>query len=108
MLGTGYENFLPVNNIVIAISIGLIATSARVVRASAIVIRNLNYIDSAICMGASWPRIIFRHVLPNSMAPYLVVATAALGGAILQEASLSFLGVGVPPKAASLTCSANG
>ncbi len=85
------------NNIVIAISIGLIATSARVVRASAIVIRNMNYVDAAICLGASWPRIVFRHVMPNCMAPYLVVSTAALGGAILAEASLSFLGVGVPP-----------
>ena len=85
------------NNIVFAISIGLIATSARVVRASAIVIRNLDYIQAAVAMGASWPRIVFRHVLPNSFAPYLIIATAGLGVAILQEASLSFLGVGVPP-----------
>lgn len=85
------------NNIVIAISFGLIATAARVVRASAISIRNKDYIDAAIAMGASWRRIVFRHVLPNTMAPYLVVATAGLGIAILQEASLSFLGVGVPP-----------
>ena len=85
------------NNIVFAISIGLIATSARVVRASAIVIRNLDYIQAAVAMGASWPRIVFRHVMPNSFAPYLIIATAGLGVAILQEASLSFLGVGVPP-----------
>ena len=85
------------NNIVIAISIGLIATSARVVRGSAIVIRNMDYILAATAMGASWRRIVFTHVMPNSFAPYLIVATAALGGAILQEASLSFLGVGVPP-----------
>ncbi|MCI0798560.1 MAG: ABC transporter permease [Chloroflexi bacterium] len=85
------------NNIVFAISIGLIATSARVVRASAIVIRNLDYIQAAVAMGASWQRIVFRHVMPNSFAPYLIIATAGLGVAILQEASLSFLGVGVPP-----------
>ena len=85
------------NNIVIAISIGLIATSARVVRSSALVIRNMDYILAAVAMGASWRRIVFSHVMPNSFAPYLIVATAALGGAILQEASLSFLGVGVPP-----------
>ena len=85
------------NNIVIAISIGLIATAARVVRSSAIVIRNMDYILAAVAMGASWQRIVFSHVMPNSFAPYLIVATAALGGAILQEASLSFLGVGVPP-----------
>jgi peptide/nickel transport system permease protein len=85
------------NNIVVAISIGLIATSARVVRASAISIRNMDYVAAAISTGAGWRRIVFRHVLPNSMPPYLVVATAGLGIAILQEASLSFLGVGVPP-----------
>jgi len=85
------------NNIVIAISIGLIATAARVVRASAISIRNMDYVTAAISTGAGWRRIVFRHVLPNTLAPYLVVATAGLGIAILQEASLSFLGVGVPP-----------
>jgi peptide/nickel transport system permease protein len=85
------------NNIVIAISIGLIATSARVVRASAIAIRGQDYIAAAISTGAGWQRIVFRHVLPNTIPPYLVVATAGLGIAILQEASLSFLGVGVPP-----------
>ena len=85
------------NNIIVAISIGLIATSARVVRASAISIRNMDYIAAAISTGAGWRRIVFRHVLPNSLPPYLVVATAGLGIAILQEASLSFLGVGVPP-----------
>ncbi len=85
------------NNIVIAISIGLISTSVRVVRSSAISIRNMTYVDAANCIGASWIRIVFRHVLPNSMAPYLIVATGALGSAILTEASLSFLGVGVPP-----------
>lgn len=85
------------NNIVIAISVGLIATAARVVRASAISIRNMNYVEAAVAMGASWPRIVFRHVMPNCAAPYLIIATGALGVAILQEASLSFLGVGVPP-----------
>ena len=55
------------------------------------------FILAAVAMGASWKRIVFSHVMPNSFAPYLIVATAALGGAILQEASLSFLGVGVPP-----------
>ncbi|MCH7712118.1 MAG: ABC transporter permease [Chloroflexi bacterium] len=85
------------NNVVIAISIGLIAIAARVVRGSAITIRNMNYVEAAVCSGASWRRVVFRHVLPNCMPPYLVVATAALGIAILQEASLSFLGVGVPP-----------
>ncbi len=65
------------NNIVIAISIGLIATSARVVRSSAIVIRNMDYILAAVAMGASWRRIVFSHVMPNSFAPYLIVATAS-------------------------------
>jgi peptide/nickel transport system permease protein len=85
------------NNVVIAISIGLIAIAARVVRGSAISVRNMNYVEAAICSGASRKRVVFRHVMPNCIPPYLVVATAALGIAILQEASLSFLGVGVPP-----------
>ena len=85
------------NNVVLAISIGLIGGSVRVVRAQALSIRNTTYIESAYSIGANWARIVFRHIMPNCIAPYLIIATGSLAAAILSEASLSFLGVGVPP-----------
>lgn len=84
-------------NVVIAIAIGLISSTVRVVRSQAISVRHTTFIDASVSIGASTPRIVLVHVLPNCLAPYLIVATTALGAAILTEASLSFLGVGVPP-----------
>jgi len=89
VLGTG------ILNVIIAIAIPLIPRSTQVIRSSALSIRNMQYVDAARACGFGHARIIFRHILPNVVAPYLILLTAYLGGAILTEASLSFLGVGV-------------
>ncbi|MFQ5848944.1 MAG: ABC transporter permease, partial [Candidatus Methylomirabilales bacterium] len=82
-------------NVIIAIAIPMTPRCARVVRASALAIRESPYVDAARAMGFSDMRIMFRHMLPNVVAPYLIMLTAFLGQAILLEASLSFLGLGV-------------
>lgn len=83
-------------NTIIAISIALIPSSARVVRANTLSLREQPFIESAKAIGMSEVRIAFRHVLPNTLAPLIVLATAQLGATILIEAALSFLGLGVP------------
>ena len=82
-------------NVIIAITIPFIPRCARVVRSSALAVRETPYIDAARACGFSHARIVMRHMVPNVIAPYLVVMTAAVGQAILIEASLSFLGLGV-------------
>lgn len=82
-------------NLILAITIPFIPRIARVVRSSALAIRETPYVDAARAMGYRHARIIFRHMLPNVVAPYLIMLTAFLGQAILLEASLSFLGLGV-------------
>ncbi|MDP2239839.1 MAG: ABC transporter permease [Burkholderiales bacterium] len=82
-------------NLVIAIGLPMVPKVARVVRSSALAIRELPYIDAARTAGFSHLRIIFRHILPNVVAPYLIMLTAFVAQAILAEASLSFLGLGV-------------
>ena len=82
-------------NLIIAISIPMLPRVARVVRSSALAIRELPYIDAARTAGFSHLRIIFRHIVPNVVAPYLIMLTAYVAQAILSEASLSFLGLGV-------------
>ena len=89
ILGTG------AGNVIIAIATPMIPRCARVVRASALSIREMPYVDAARASGFGHRRIILRHMLPNVMAPILIMATAFLGEAILLEASLSFLGLGV-------------
>jgi peptide/nickel transport system permease protein len=89
ILGTGAQN------VVLAIMIPMIPRCALVVRSSALAIREMPYIDAARAAGYGHSRIIFRHMLPNVMAPYLIMLTAFVGQAILLEASLSFLGLGV-------------
>ncbi|MEM9028459.1 MAG: ABC transporter permease [Pseudomonadota bacterium] len=81
--------------VVIAITIPFIPRCARVVRSSALAIREIPYIDAARANGYSNSRIIMRHMVPNVMAPFLIMITAFVGQAILLEASLSFLGLGV-------------
>ncbi len=81
--------------VIVAITIPFIPRCARVVRASALAIREIPYIDAARANGFSDTRIILRHMVPNVMAPYLIMITAFVGQAILLEASLSFLGLGV-------------
>ena len=82
-------------NVIIAITIPFIPRCARVVRSSALTIREIPYIDAARALGYSHARIILRHMVPNVMAPYLIMITAFVGQAILLEASLSYLGLGV-------------
>jgi peptide/nickel transport system permease protein len=89
ILGTG------VGNVIMAITVPMIPHCARVVRASALGVRHMPYVDAARAAGFGPVRIIFRHMLPNVIAPYLIMLTAYVGQAILLEASLSFLGLGV-------------
>jgi peptide/nickel transport system permease protein len=89
IFGTGAQN------VIIAITIPFIPRCARVVRASALAIREIPYIDAARANGFSHARIILRHMVPNVMAPFLIMVTAFVGQAILLEASLSYLGLGV-------------
>ena len=83
--------------VTIAVGIVSIPRVARVARASTLGVMAQPYLEAATSMGASMPRIIIRHILPNILAPLIVLATAGFGTAILVEASLSFLGVGTPP-----------
>jgi peptide/nickel transport system permease protein len=83
-------------NTVIAISVVIIPRAARVVRSSVLAIREFPYIEAARAMGVSHARVALRHVLPNTIGPFIVLITAQLGGAILVEAALSFLGLGIP------------
>jgi peptide/nickel transport system permease protein len=89
IFGTG------VHNVIIAITIPLIPRCARVVRSSALSIREIPYVDAARACGFSHSRIILRHMVPNVMAPFLIMITSFVGQAILAEAALSYLGLGV-------------
>ena len=82
-------------NLIIAIAVPMLPRVERVVRASALAIREMPYVDAARAAGYSHARIIFRHMVPNVVAPYLILLTAFVAQAILAEASLSFLGLGV-------------
>ena len=88
-------------SVIIALTVAYVPAGARIVRASALVVRELDYIAAARIAGASNVRIMIRHVLPNSVSPLLVHVTFVFAYAILAEAALSFLGVGVPPPTAS-------
>lgn len=81
-------------NLIIAIGLAFLPGMARVTRSSAISLRERPFVDAARAMGASDLRIMAQHIIPNAIAPFLIVATAELGGAILAESSLSFLGLG--------------
>ncbi|UWQ94265.1 ABC transporter permease [Rhodobacteraceae bacterium M385] len=72
---------------------------ARVVRSTTLSLREQNYVQAARALGASWPRILFREILPNSMGPIIVLASLGLGTAVIWESALSFLGFGLPPPA---------
>ena len=89
ILGTGPQN------VILAIATPMVPRCARVVRAAALGVREMPYVDAARASGYGHSRIILRHMLPNVMAPILIMTTAFLGEAILLEASLSFLGLGV-------------
>jgi peptide/nickel transport system permease protein len=88
--------------LILAISLSGWVQYARTVRGATLVERNKEYVQAARVIGVAPLRIMFRHVLPNVMGPVLVLATIQVAGAILTEATLSFLGVGVPPTSPSL------
>jgi peptide/nickel transport system permease protein len=96
-------------NLIIAIAIPILPRVERVVRAAALSVRVMPYVDAARAAGYSNSRIIFRHMTPNVAAPYLIMFTAFIAQAILAEASLSFLGLGVtePTPAWGLMLSGN-
>jgi peptide/nickel transport system permease protein len=83
-------------NTIVAIAIPLIPNVARVIRANVLSLRELNYVEAARAVGMRQTRIALVHLFPNTLAPLIVLATAQLGSTILTEASLSFLGLGVP------------
>ena len=85
------------NTVVLAIVIGMIAPVIRTVRSQVLSLKELDYVTAARAVGANPNRIIFKHIVPNCFATYLVLATYYLGFAIIIESSLSFLGVGTPP-----------
>lgn len=85
---------------VISLAIGLFAwpSTARVLRGTILGVKNSDYVMSATALGVSRFRVLLRHVLPNSITPVIVLTTIGLAGAIVAEATLSFLGVGLPPE----------
>lgn len=91
-----------VDKIILALVVAQWAYYARTVRATALVERNKEYVEAAQCLGISRFRIVFRHILPNCMAPLIVVGTVQTASAISLEATLSFLGVGLPQTEPSL------
>jgi peptide/nickel transport system permease protein len=94
-LGPGFSN------LVLALAIGGWAGYARLVRAQVMAVREREYVDAARALGASDLRIFFRHILPNIVQPILVQAAIGMAGVILAEATLSFLGLGIPAPAPS-------
>jgi peptide/nickel transport system permease protein len=82
-------------NLIMAITVPMIPRAALVIRSSALALREMPFVDAARAAGFGHARIVLRHMLPNVMAPYLIMLTAFLGQAVLAEASLSFLGLGV-------------
>ena len=94
-LGPGFSN------LVLALAIGGWAGYARLVRAQVMAVRDREYVDAARALGAGGLRIFFRHILPNIIQPVLVQAAIGMAGVILAEATLSFLGLGIPSPAPS-------
>lgn len=90
-----------VHTVIIAIAITRIPLSVRVIRSVTLSVKENSYVEAARAIGASNLRIMRLHIAPQCMAPWLVLATAHLGTVIILEASLSFLGVGIPPPTAS-------
>jgi peptide/nickel transport system permease protein len=86
-----------VENVIIALTVVDAPRTSRIVRSVVLTIRESQYVDAANAFGASKARILFRHIAPNTFAPVIVQATFLFASAILSEASLSFLGAGVPP-----------
>jgi peptide/nickel transport system permease protein len=86
-----------VNNVILALTILLTPTAARTVRSVALGVAASPFMEAAHALGSSHPRIIFRHLIPNCLASYIVLVTTNVSYAIVVEASLSFIGAGAPP-----------
>ena len=86
-----------IGTVIVAIAITRIPFGGRVIRAVVLSLKEISYVEAARGLGASHLRIMLRHILPQCMAPYLILATTHLGVAIIIEAALGFLGVGIPP-----------
>ena len=82
-------------NVILAIAATIMPRGVRVLRSSTIALRESDYVMAAIAIGATSPRIILRHILPNAVAPFLIIMSSMFGTAILTEAGLSYLGLGV-------------
>ena len=95
VMGAGLET------VIIAIAVTRIPGSQRVIRAVVLSVKETAYVEAARAIGASPIRVMARHISPQTYAPLIVVATTSLGGAIFTEASLSFLGLGIPPPSPS-------
>jgi ABC-type dipeptide/oligopeptide/nickel transport system permease subunit len=89
------------NTVIIAVAFTRVPYGVRVIRSVSIIVKEFMYIDAARSIGASQLRIMARHILPNCLAPFIILVTAHVGTAIIIEASLGFLGIGIPPPAAS-------
>ncbi len=85
------------NNVIFALAVGGAASNSRVIRSATLALKEMTFVEAARVVGCSHLRVIFVHLLPNVLAPAITLATLGLGAAILAEASLSFLGLGVPP-----------
>ena len=84
-----------VQNVVVAVAIPIIPRAARIVRATALSVKENVYVEAARSLGAARHRVVLHHIVPNVVAPYIIILTAQLGTAILTEAALSYLGLGV-------------
>ena len=91
VLGPGFFNTL------LALGFGMITMACRLTRAAVLGVRHQEYLEAATSINASTPRIILRHIIPNSFAPVLVSATMSIGNVIMAAAMLSFIGLGVQP-----------
>ena len=89
------------HTVIIAVAFTRVPYGVRVIRSVAIAVKEFMYVDAARSIGASEMRVMLRHVLPNCIAPFLIIMTAHIGTAIIVEASLGFLGIGIPPPTAS-------
>ena len=95
VLGSGIFNGIP------SIGIGNVPSFARVVRGEVHIIKNEEYCNAARVIGVSNARMLFTHILPNTISPLIVYATLGIAGAIISEAALSFLGLGISEPTAS-------
>lgn len=83
--------------VIVALTVGITPRMSRIVRSAALSVNASGYVDASVALGAKRSRIILRHVAPNCMAPWIIVAATLFGQVIVSEASLAFLGLGVPP-----------